>query len=290
MTSQKYSLKQLAQGHRPIRIGFFLVPDFPLMTFSAALDSLRQGNRLAGGKVFEWTLLSTNGGHIKSSSGLGFDMDGAITKAPRCDVVILCAGSISPTGTTRRYSPGCGASIRKVACSGQSAPAYSFWPRPDFSTGAAVRCTGIAGELPSRVPQLSGNRRYLRHRRALPDLFGGDRHAGHDAVSDRGVEGRELATQISDQFNHPRIRQQDDAQRMEPENRFGIRNSKLGLVVRRMEASLSEPVDISELAESVASPSASWNDCSMAISDRARRNFTSGCACRVPANCWCEPT
>jgi hypothetical protein len=47
MMEQTYTLKQLAQGDRPIRIGFFLVPDFPLMTFAAALDSLRQGNRLA---------------------------------------------------------------------------------------------------------------------------------------------------------------------------------------------------------------------------------------------------
>ncbi|MGO7565491.1 hypothetical protein ACC754_41520, partial [Rhizobium johnstonii] len=28
---QTYTIKQLAQGHRTIRIGFFLVPDFPLM-------------------------------------------------------------------------------------------------------------------------------------------------------------------------------------------------------------------------------------------------------------------
>ena len=66
------------------------------------------------------------------------------------------------------------------------------------------------------------------------------------------IEGRDLAEQISDQFNHPRMRRQDDAQRMVPEDRFGIRNAKLGFVVRRMESSLSDPIEISELADSVS--------------------------------------
>ena len=38
MPKQIVSFDQLAQADRPIRIGFFLIPDFPLMTFSAALD------------------------------------------------------------------------------------------------------------------------------------------------------------------------------------------------------------------------------------------------------------
>lgn len=53
MPESIYSLKQLSEKIRLIRIGFMLIPDFPLMTSSAALDSLRQGNRLAKRKVFE---------------------------------------------------------------------------------------------------------------------------------------------------------------------------------------------------------------------------------------------
>ena len=66
------------------------------------------------------------------------------------------------------------------------------------------------------------------------------------------TQGRELASQISDQFNHPRIQRHDDVQKMNPEDRFGIRNAKLGFVIRRMEASLNEPVDIKDLAESTS--------------------------------------
>lgn len=38
---------------------------------------------------------------------------------------------------------------------------------------------------------------------------------------------------------------------MAPEDRFGIRNAKLGFVIRRMESSLSDPIEISELAGSI---------------------------------------
>jgi transcriptional regulator GlxA family with amidase domain len=60
-----------------------------------------------------------------------------------------------------------------------------------------------------------------------------------------------LAAMISDQFNHPKIRRQDDAQRMLPEARFGISNAKLSFVIRRMEASLDQPISIADLADSI---------------------------------------
>ncbi|MBB4508651.1 GlxA family transcriptional regulator [Rhizobium johnstonii] len=253
MTDQTYTLKQLAQGHRPIRIGFFLVPDFPLMTFAAALDSLRQGNRLAKRKAFEWLILSADGGHVKSSSGLGFDADAAIGRAPRCDIVILCAGI--------NYADAYDANV-------------FAWLRRIYSEGCVLGAVSTAVFFLAKARLLEG-RRCAVHWESLAsfrsefpnclatdDIFAID---GRFLTSSGGtvtldmmlylisaVEGRELAALISDQFNHARIRRQDDVQRMSPEDRFGIRNAKLAFVVRRMEASLGDPVEISDLASSVA--------------------------------------
>ena len=49
-------LKRLAALDRPIRVGFYLVSGFPLLTFSAALDPLRQANRLSKRRIFEWVV------------------------------------------------------------------------------------------------------------------------------------------------------------------------------------------------------------------------------------------
>ncbi|MEP7457357.1 GlxA family transcriptional regulator [Phyllobacterium sp. SB3] len=253
MSEQILSLNQLAQGDRPIRIGFFLIPDYPLMTFCAALDSLRQGNRLAKRSVFEWSLISADGGHVKSSSGLGFDADASMAKASRCDVVILCAG----INYADAYEPGVFAWLRRIHSEGCILGAVStavfFLAKAGLLEGrrCAVHWESLANfrtEFPNCLP--------------TDDIFAID---GRFLTSSGGtvtldmmlyliaaVEGRDLASQISDQFNHPRIRRQNDVQRMDALDRFGIRNPKLGFVIRRMEASLNDPIEIAQLAGSVA--------------------------------------
>ncbi|MDR3488215.1 MAG: GlxA family transcriptional regulator [Bradyrhizobium sp.] len=252
MAEQSYSLKQLADGQRPIRIGFFLVPDFPLMTFSAALDSLRQGNRLAKKKVFEWILISADGKHVKSSSGLGFDMNASMAKAPRCDIVILSAG----VNYADWYDANIFAWLRRIHSEGCVLGAVS----------TAVFFLAKAGLLEGRRcavhwESLASFRSEFPNCLATDDIFAID---GRFLTSSGGtvtldmmlyliaaIEGRELAARISDQFNHPRIRKQDDVQRLQPEDRFGIRNGKLSFVIRRMEASLKNPIEISDLADSI---------------------------------------
>ncbi len=199
MPQETFSLKQLAQGSRPIRIGFLLVPDFPLMTFSAALDSLRQGNRLAKRKVFEWILISADGGHVKSSSGLGFDMDAAMTKAPRCDVVIVCAG----INYADSYDPNIFAWLRRVyseGCilGGSQHCGLFFLQRP-----ACWRVVG-AQFIGSRLQAFAAS---FRTALATDDIFAID---GRFLTSSGGTvtldmmlyliaaaEGRDLASQIS---------------------------------------------------------------------------------------------
>lgn len=253
MPEQTYSLKQLAQSRRPIRIGFYLVPDFPLMTFAAALDSLRQGNRLTKRKAFEWVVLSADGAHVKSSSGLGFDADAPIARAPRCDIIILCAG----INYADAYDTNVFAWLRRIYSEGCVLGAVS----------TAVFFLAKAGLLEGRRcavhwESLASFRSEFPNCLATDDIFAID---GRFLTSSGGtvtldmmlyliaaVEGRELASLISDQFNHARIRRQDDVQRMSPEDRFGIKNTKLAFVIRRMEGSLGEPVEISDLADSVA--------------------------------------
>ncbi len=253
MNDQTSSLKHLAPGDRPVRIGFYLVPNFPLMTFAAALDSLRQANRLAKAQRFEWVLISFDGLHVRSSSGLGFDADAAISKAPRCDVVILCAGI--------NYSDAYDSNI-------------FAWLRRIYSEGCILGAVSTAVFFLAKAGLLEGRRCAVHweslasFRSEFPNCFATDdifaidgrflTSSGGTVTLDMmlyliaAVEGHGLASLISDQFNHPRIRRQDDVQRMAPEDRFGIKNAKLGFVVRRMEATLGDPVEISGLAKSVA--------------------------------------
>jgi len=253
MTRQLFSFSQLKHTERPVRIGFFLATDYPLMTFSAALDSLRQGNRLVKRKAFEWVLISTDGADAKFSSGLAFPADYSMAQAAKCDILLVFAGV--------NYSDGYDAAL------------FS-WLRRIYSEGCVLGGVSTAVFYLARAGLLEGRRCAIHWESlhafrgefpnclATDDIFAVDGRlitsSGGTVTLDMmlyliaAIEGRDLAEQISDQFNHPRMRRQDDAQRMVPEDRFGIRNAKLGFVVRRMESSLSDPIEISELADSVS--------------------------------------
>jgi transcriptional regulator GlxA family with amidase domain len=253
MAPTLFSLGQLKHSGRPVRIGFFLAPDYPLMTFSAALDSLRQGNRLAKHAAFEWVLITSDGRDARSSSGLAFPADFALTQAPKCDILFVFAG----VNYTESYDP-----------------TLFSWLRRIFSEGCVLGAVSTAVFYLAKAGLLEG-RRCAIHWESLPafrrefpnclatdDIFAVDGRlitsSGGTVTLDMmlyliaAIEGRDLASKISDQFNHPRMRRQDDVQRMTPEDRFGIRNLKLAFVVGRMESSLSDPIDISELAGSIS--------------------------------------
>jgi Transcriptional regulator containing an amidase domain and an AraC-type DNA-binding HTH domain len=86
-----------------------------------------------------------------------------------------------------------------------------------------------------------------------------------------GQHGFALASAVSDQFIHERIRDKRDRQRMALPARLGIRHPKLLAAIRRMEENLEEPVSRSELPGPSGSPPASSSACSANISAARRR-------------------
>src|SRR5438067_10271563 len=48
----------------PYVVGFYLVPEFPMMAFASAIEPLRAANRLRGEKRFDWRLYSRDGAPV----------------------------------------------------------------------------------------------------------------------------------------------------------------------------------------------------------------------------------
>ena len=75
------------------QIGIILVPDFALASFSMIIEPLRIANRLSGRTLYEWTLLSGDGGLIGSSAGIGIKTQAvAETRGSVFDLALVCAG------------------------------------------------------------------------------------------------------------------------------------------------------------------------------------------------------
>lgn len=59
-------------------IVFFLVPNFTMLPFSAAVETLRIANRMLGYEAYEWRLSSVDGQKVYSSSGIALEAKTAL--------------------------------------------------------------------------------------------------------------------------------------------------------------------------------------------------------------------
>ena len=76
----------------PERVGFFLVPQFAMLSFASALEPLRSANRLSGRALYSWHILSKDGGPVLASNGIPVVPEASIERAPALDALVVCAG------------------------------------------------------------------------------------------------------------------------------------------------------------------------------------------------------
>lgn len=74
---------------KPITFGFLLLPGFPMSCLTSAIEPLRVANEITERLVFDWQLLSEDGGPVRSSARVGFDADRALTDAAGLDYLFV---------------------------------------------------------------------------------------------------------------------------------------------------------------------------------------------------------
>ncbi len=259
----KPALEQVSSGGtKPVlkrTIVFFLVPDFTMMAFATALEPLRAANRMLGFEAYRWRLASVDGKPVSASNGVECKVDTSLEDErrkllgpDRPSMVIVCSGL-----NVERF---------------QNKTAFA-WLREEFNRGVAVGgvCTG------AHVLAASGllaNRRCAIHWENLPgfqesfpkanvfaDLFEVDGNvytcAGGTASLDMMLKliGEDfddnLVNRVCEQFLTDRVRSPTDRQRLPLRARLGVQNSKVLTIIELMEANLSEPLSLVELADHV---------------------------------------
>ena len=82
---------------RPVRrVGFLLIENFSLMSFSAAVEPLRAANVLAERQLYSWTIIAPSTTAAASSSGARLSPDMVLSSIAadhwRFDDIFVCAG------------------------------------------------------------------------------------------------------------------------------------------------------------------------------------------------------
>lgn len=89
--------------HKPLTkkrsLVFFLVPNFSMLPFSAAIETLRIANRMLGYEAYTWRLASTDGQKVYSSAGIALEVNTSLADErkylggeSRPSMVLVCSG------------------------------------------------------------------------------------------------------------------------------------------------------------------------------------------------------
>ncbi len=240
-------------------IVFFLVPDFTLIAFATAIEPLRAANRMLGHEAYQWRLASLDGNPVKASNGVECAIDTSLE-------------------TERRKMMGGERPSMVIVCSGINVETYSSktafaWLREEYNRGVAIGglCTGA--HILAAAGLLS-NRRCAIHWENLPgfaeafpkanvfaDLFEVDQNiytcAGGTAALDMMLKligddfDEHLVNRVCEQVLTDRVRSPTDRQRLPLRARLGVQNSKVLTIIELMEANLTEPLSLIEIADHV---------------------------------------
>ena len=233
----------------PQRIGLVLIPNFSMIAFVSAVETLRLANRASGRNLYQWKLFSVDGGPVSASNGLVLHPEGDLEHANALRTIVVCSG----TEVQRFASKAVVSWLRRMARRGGDLGALCTGSHILARAGLldGHRCTihwenlaGFAEDFPEI--EVTG------------ELFEIDRNrftcSGGTAAIDLMLNlvarqhGHELAASVADQVLHERIRNHNDRQRTSLPVRLGVRHPKLLAVIEQMETNLEEPLGRTELA------------------------------------------
>ena len=239
-------------GRTPYRIGFLLVPDFSMIAFASAVEALRLANFAMDRPAYDWTTLGTKEGSVLASNTIEVNVEGTLKDAGPLEAIFVCGGV-----NIEDYE-------NKVMLAG-------LRRRVAHGVALGALCTG--SHMLARAGLLDGYRSTI-HWENIPafveafpdldvvsDLFVVDRNrytcAGGTSALDLMLDlisrqyGTEIAAAVSDKLIHHRIRDSNEAQRMDLRSRSGISHPKLLAIVTAMENNIELPMTCAELAFSV---------------------------------------
>lgn len=234
------------------RFNFVLLEEFTLLSFAAAIETLRIANRMAERDIYTWRFLGEGGESVGCSAGTTFQLDDDLIELTRDDVIMICGGVNVQAASTKRVVSWLRREARKgVKLAGLCTAAYTMakaglldrkratihWENQDSFTEEFPEV-----ELTKSVFVVDGNRITTAGGTSSIDMM-------LKIIADDHSE--DLANAVADQMIYSSIRTDQDTQRLSVPTRIGVRHPKLSQVIQFMEQNIEEPISPSILAQNV---------------------------------------
>ncbi len=236
----------------PKHYGFLIVPDFPLVPYSTAIETLRMANRLQHENLYTWETVTIDGVPLSASSGLEVMPKRAATSTTSFAAMFVCGGP----KIRNAWSPALGSWLRVLANKGVPLGAMSTGSYLLAKSGLldGYRCAIHWDRLAStreEFPKASFSNSIYEIDRDRYTCAGGITAIDMMLHLIMLVHGKELSQAISDQLVLDRMRCTLDQQRIPLHHEIGTSQPKLTEVATLMAANLEEPLSIDELADYV---------------------------------------
>lgn len=234
------------------RVGVLLVPGFSMMAFSSIVEPLRAANRLTGRSLYQWHLLSAQGGVVAASNEIGIVTAHSVHEMRPLDLLLVCAGS---GGQRFRHAASLRA-LKAYAAAGTLMGGVSSGPHILARAGLlnGCRCTVHWEDRPAfreEFPRLDVSSRLYEIDRGRYTCAGGT--AGMDMMLEVIAEqhGEVLAAQVADQFIRSQRRPRTEEQPSVLRDVLHARSSHVGSAITLMEQHAEDPLSLTQLAEAV---------------------------------------
>lgn len=238
---------------------FYLMPEFTMIAFTSAIEALRLANRATNSEAYAWRMVSADDLPVSASNGVQISVNSNLederrylNNERRPSMFLVCGGSNIENHTTKTLTG---------------------LVREEHARGVAIGglCTGA--HVIASAGLLSGKRCAI-HWENLPgfqekfpkaevyaDLFEIDSNiytcAGGTAALDMMLSiitqdlGEDVVNRICEQMLTDRVRASSDRQRLPLRARLGVQNSRVLSIIELMEANLSEPLSLVEIADHI---------------------------------------
>jgi transcriptional regulator GlxA family with amidase domain len=242
----------MAQSHndRADRVAFFLVPDFPLLSYACAVEALRAANALGGRTLYRWSHLTSDGKPATASNGVMVPADSRRSAGQDFDIVVVCAGGdLAEFDDAATFSWLRAMARRRCRLGGL---AGGPWVLARAGVLQGFRMTlhwEYADGFAEEFPDLDLRRSLFELDRGRLTCSGGI--AALDMMHEliKQDHGPDLATAVSERLLQTRIREGVEPSRMDLRSRTGITNRTVLRALAAMESATDQPLSRDELAK-----------------------------------------
>lgn len=233
-------------------MGFVLLPDYSMVAFANALETLRMANYISRRRLYRWSVVAPDGETAIASNGLSLACTGGHEVLLDCDLVFVCGGTdvrAAVTETTRRL-------LRHCAGRGTTLGALCTGSFALASAGVldgyrcAIHWENLAA-IREEFPRVSFAQEVFIVDRDRITCSGGIAPMHLMLHLIRARHGGRLALEISEQFIVERLRAADDQQRLPQPECIGPGYQHLSEAAELMAANIEEPLPLAEVASAI---------------------------------------